>query len=197
MEKKRRLSDVAKRNKLQRTLRSISRFETALIKIEPICSDESDLVSGIRKFVENAVSNDAINGNGFMTRYVDLYPVNVGISINSISRYGNNAFVRIRGRCDPDNSEYDNSFLRSRIAFLARNEPGRTLLQPPGIFLSRNSYLAEYHNTRNNARIPRTVDPFELGKTEIRKHCAHTKKRSTKSFRNPSNLSKARAQSLF
>lgn len=56
-----------------------------------------------------------------MTRYVDLYPVNVEISINSILCNGNNALVRIRGRCNPDNSEYNNSFLRPRAASLATN----------------------------------------------------------------------------
>jgi len=62
MEKKRRLSDVAKRNRLQRTLRSISRLWDDIDK-NWADSDESDLVSGIQKFVENAVYNDAINGN--------------------------------------------------------------------------------------------------------------------------------------
>lgn len=66
-----------------------------------------------------------------MIRYVDLYPVNVKISINSISHNGNNAFVCIRGRCNPDNSEYNNSFLRPRAASRFSFATNRVDVIPP------------------------------------------------------------------
>lgn len=79
-----------------------------------------------------------------MIRYVDLlYPVNVEISINSISH---NAFAADAIPIIPNTIIH----FYGLASFLVRNEPALLLL--PAIFLSRDSYLAEYHNTRNNAR---------------------------------------------
>lgn len=111
-----------------------------------------------------------------MTRYVDLYPVNVEISINSISYNGNNALVRIRGRCNLDNSKYNNSFLRPRAAscfsFATNRVDGSSSCQQffyLEIRISRNIIIREI------MRAYRTLLtlPFKLGETEYAANIVH------------------------